>query len=337
MLNIGNRRYIGNKTKLLNEIFNCAEQFNLSKNYTFADLFAGTGVVSYMFASKGHETILNDILYSNYVAYQAWFSSEIFNNKKIEEYINFFNSIDSKQLKNNYFSDIYGDKYFSINDSKKIGYIRQFLEENKTLFNEREFYILLTALLYFTDRIANTVGHFEYFLSKKPKDTQIKIENLNIQQLPSSEIYNIDSNELAKQIEADIIYIDPPYNARQYVNFYHVLENLARWNKPTEFEGNSMKFKRDELKSGYSRSSAPLLFDDLISSLKCKLIIVSYSNTYSAKSGASINKISEQQITSILSKRGKVQKKEIEYKAFNSGKTDLKNHKEYIFTCEVNI
>ena len=176
-----------------------------------------------------------------------------------------------------------------------------------------------------------------YFLSKKPEDTQAKIENLNIQQLPPSQIYNIDSNTLAKQIEADIIYIDPPYNARQYINFYHVLENLARWNKPTQFEGNSMKFKRDELKSGYSRSAAPLLFDDLISSLKCKLIIVSYSNTYSAKSGASINKISEQQLTSILSKRGNVQKKEIAYKAFNSGKTDLENHKEYIFTCEVNI
>lgn len=337
MLNIGNRRYIGNKTKLLNEIFNCAEQFNLRKDYTFADLFAGTGVVAHLFASKGHHTILNDLLYSNYVAYQAWFSSEIFNNKKIEEYINFFNKIDPAELDNNYFSEIYGGKYFSIDDSKKIGYVRQYLEDNKALFNEREYFILLTALLYFTDKIANTVGHFEYFLSKKPEDTTCKIESLNIKQLPTSEIFNIDSNVLAKQIESDVVYIDPPYNARQYINFYHVLENLARWNKPNEFEGNSMKFKRDELKSGYSRSIAPLLFEDLIASLKCKVIIVSYSNTYSAKSGASINKISEQQIISILSKKGKVQKKEIAYKAFNSGKTDLKNHKEYIFTCEVNI
>lgn len=337
MLNIGNRRYIGNKTKLLNEIFNCAEQFDLRKDYTFADLFAGTGVVAHLFASKGHHTILNDLLYSNYVAYQAWFSSETFTSQKIENYINYFNSINPAELENNYFSDIYGGKYFSINDSKKIGFIRQYLEDNKALFNEREYFILLTALLYFTDKIANTVGHFEYFLSKKPEDTTCKIENLNIKQLPTSEIFNIDSNVLAKQIESDVVYIDPPYNARQYVNFYHVLENLARWNKPNEFEGNSMKFKRDTLKSGYSRATAPLLFEDLINSLKCKLIIVSYSNTYSAKSGASINKISEEQIISILSRKGKVQKKEIDYKAFNSGKTDLKNHKEYIFTCEVNL
>ena len=61
-----------------------------------------------------------------------------------------------------------------------------------------------------------------------------------------------------------------------------------------------MKFKRDELKSGYSRSKAPLLFKDLIDSLDCKIIIVSYNNTYSAKSTASNNKIQEQEIINIL-------------------------------------
>ena len=132
-----------------------------------------------------------------------------------------------------------------------------------------------------------------------------------------------------------MVYIDPPYNARQYVNFYHVLENLARWNKPTEFEGNSMKFKRDELKSGYSRAQAPQLFSDLINDLNCKLIVVSYNNTYNARSGASINKISEEQIMDILSVKGEVLKREIDYNYFNAGKTDLKNHKEYLYVCKV--
>ncbi|MBU4457771.1 MAG: DNA adenine methylase, partial [Candidatus Omnitrophica bacterium] len=40
--------------------------------------------------------------------------------------------------------------------------------------------------------------------------------------------------------KCDVAYIDPPYNARQYINFYHVLENLAKWEKPVEFEGKSI-------------------------------------------------------------------------------------------------
>lgn len=335
MINIWNRRYIGNKNKLIGNIENCVNEYMGNIAYSFADLFAGTGTVAYHFATEGHPTIVNDTLYSNYVAYKAWFSDEIIDDKKIEYYLNYFNSIDGKILASNYFSDIYGDKYFSTNDSKKIGFIRQFLEDNKQVFNDREYFILLTSLIYYTDKIANTVGHFEYFLKKRPIDSHGELEKLNLTNIKNSQIFNIDANELSKEITTDVVYIDPPYNARQYINFYHVLENLARWSKPNIFEGNSMKFKRDWLKSGYSRSIAPQLFHNLISSLNCRFIVVSYNNTYSAKSGASINKISEKQITSILKDKGNVRKIAIDYKAFNSGKTDLKDHKEFIFTCEV--
>jgi adenine-specific DNA-methyltransferase len=96
-----------------------------------------------------------------------------------------------------------------------------------------------------------------------------------------------------------------------------------------------MKFKRNHLKSDYSKAKAPQVFDDLIKNIKAKLIVVSYNNTYSAKSTASNNKISEEELVETLNKKGKVTKREIDYKFFNAGKTDLKNHKEFIFTCEV--
>ena len=206
---------------------------------------------------------------------------------------------------------------------------------HKRNFSEREYYILLTSLLYATDRVANTVGHFEYFLKQQPKNERLVLQNLKISPTAKTQIFNMDANALAAQINTDVVYIDPPYNARQYVNFYHVLENLARWNKPEEFEGNSMKFKRDELKSGYSRSEAPVLFEKLILDLKCKLIVVSYNNTYNAKSNASINKIQGQEIFDIMSKRGNVHVYSFDYKYFNAGKTDFNNHKELLYVCEV--
>ena len=334
MLEINNRRYIGSKFKLLPYIDRQLENVNL-EGLIFADVFAGTGVVGYHFANKGMNVIVNDTLMSNVVVYKAFFSSEKLDYDLINKYTDRFNKIKYEDINDNYFSSIYGNKYYSNNDAKKIGYIRDILEEDKNKMQEREFNYLLTSLLYAADKIANTVGHFEHFLSKKPEDSNFTLQKLDVKNIKGAKIYNKDANDLVKKITADIVYIDPPYNARQYVNFYHVLENLARWNKPVEFEGNSMKFKRNELKSGYSRSEAPKLFDDLIKNINAKLIIVSYNNTYTAHSIASNNKITEEQLLKTLESKGNVKKTEIDYKGFNAGKTDFKNHKEYLFKCEV--
>ncbi|QIW62044.1 DNA adenine methylase [Mycoplasmopsis gallinacea] len=336
-MKIENRRYIGCKTKLLNFIYDSIKEFNYSKNSIFADIFAGTGVVAHKFATEGYRTILNDTLYSNYVVYQGVFGKGKVRKKLLKEIINELNKIKGEDLEENYFSNIYGGKYFSVNDAKKIGYIREYIENKKSELSEKEYYSLISSLIYISDRIANTVGHFESFLKKEPIDKKWNLSLLeNLSTKNDSELFNEDANSLVKKIKADIVYIDPPYNARQYINFYHVLENLARWEKPTEFEGKSMKFKRDELKSGYSRSTAPLLFEDLINNINSKLIVVSYNNTYKAGSTSSVNKITEEQMINILKKKGRVIIKEIPYKVFNSGKTELKGHKELLYICEVN-
>ena len=334
MLEIYNRRYIGSKRLLLDEIYNTTEKYINKKKYTFADLFAGTGVVSSFFLDKGKEVILNDNLYSNFVIYNAWFGNGKIRKQRIKKTIKEFNEIDAKSLKSNYFSKIYGNKYFSFQDAKKIGYIREQIVSE--IFTEREKLVLLTSLLYATDKIANTVGHFEHFLSFKPKGSNLFLNELRIKEDLKAEIYLEDANILSEKIKSDVVYIDPPYNARQYVNFYHVLENLARWEKPTEFEGISMKFKRNHLKSDYSKTKAPAVMKSLIDNLDAKLIIVSYSNTYSARSTASNNKITEKEMENILKSKGDlVEKKEIKHKHFNSGKTDFKGHKEFLYVCKV--
>lgn len=336
MIEINNRRYIGAKFKLLTKIEEVINSYMSINNYSFADLFAGTGVVAHAFAQKGHPVVVNDILYSNVVAYNAWLSNKDYDAKKVAEIIFELNNIKVNEIQENYFSRIYGNKYFSNECAKKIGYIRDYIELNKHNLDEREYYMLLTSLLYATDRVANTVGHFEYFLKQPPKNDKLILQELKIQPVSETQIFNLDANVLARRIVTDVAYIDPPYNARQYVNFYHVLENLARWNKPEEFEGNSMKFKRDELKSGYSKSKAPILFEKLINDLKCKLIVVSYNNTYNAKSGASVNKIQGEEIFEIMSRRGEVHTYAYDYKFFNAGKTDFNGHKELLYVCEVN-
>ncbi len=340
MFKINNRRYIGSKTKLLPFIEESISKYIDIKKGVFVDLFAGTGVVSEYFLKKGFDSIINDNLFSNYVIYNCFFSNESFNPNKIKDLIGKFNNLKANSLENNYFSDVYAGKYYSIDNSKLIGYIRDEIEKKylTKLINLREKYILITSLIYSADKIANTVGHFEHYLKTTPptsKEITLQIPEIINFSSQKIKIYNEDANTLSKKIESDICYIDPPYNARQYVNFYHVLENLARWNKPTEFEGISMKFKRNELKSGYSKKRAPYLFQDLINSINSKWILVSYNNTYSAGSSASNNTIKLKEIKEILEKKGDLNVEETNYKHFNSGKTNFLNHKEVLFICKV--
>lgn len=337
-MKINNRRYIGSKTSLLSNIDKAISKHLKNNNFILADIFGGTGIVAEYFYEKGNKVIVNDILYSNYVSYMTWMSKGDYNKEKVIKLIEKYSNLNPDNLEENYFSETFGNKYFHNNDAKIIGYIRENLEINKKKLTEREYYIILSSLIYETDKIANTCGHFESFLNQIPIEKGIKLRMPEIfnSERNENEIYCMDANELVKKIKADVVYIDPPYNARQYVNFYHVLENLARWEKPTELEGNSMKFKRNHLKSDYSKSKAPIVFKKLIDTLDTKLIVVSYNNTYNAKSGASNNKISEKQLLDILKSRGKVTRHEIKYKAFNAGKTCFDNHKEYLYICEVN-
>ncbi len=344
-LEIYSRRYIGCKKKLLDHIVDAVDNFfgsessESGKKYTVADLFAGTGVVAYAFYVHGHDVIVNDTLYSNYIPYVAWMGNGNYDRGKLEQLYEKYNALSGERLASNYFSEVYAGKYFAQNDAKKIGHIREELEREKGNLTEREYAILLSSLLYGADKIANTVGHFESFLNRPPQELGVELKPLALPQnencVGKAEIYHQDANVLVSQIKCDVLYIDPPYNARQYVNFYHVLENLARWEKPTEFEGNSMKFKRNHLKSGYSRAAAPQLMQQLVNAAKCKLIVVSYNNTYNARSGASNNKISEQELLSILEHKGKTTVQAIDYKGFNAGKTDFKNHQEKLYICEV--
>ena len=333
-MQLTNRRYIGSKTKLLDWIF--SEIKNNTQGKSFFDIFSGTGSIAERALSLYNKVIVNDILSSNKIIYEAFWGKEKINFCLINEYKNLFIDLTNIE-KENYFSENYGGKYFGLNDAKKIGYIREIIEENykSKVLNKREFSILLASLIYSMDRIANTVGHYEAYRKISIKDDRFRFEliDLNDYQNKEIEIFQEDANSLAPKIYADIIFLDPPYNSRQYSRFYHVLENLVDWDKP-ELYGVALKPKPKNM-SEYCRNGAAKVFDDLISNLKCKYIVVTYNNTYNSKSSSSQNKIKLEEIKKSLNKRGVTKIFESDYKFFNAGKTDLPNHKEYLFITEV--
>ena len=327
LFQLQNRRYIGNKYKLINWIFSIINSECVGSS--FADIFAGTGVVGSVAAKYFDKVILNDFLYSNHVVYKAFFDSEEWNKEKIAGFVEYYNNLKIVDLPENYFSINFGDKYFSKESAKIIGFIRDHIEINKFNFTDREYNILLSSLLYSADKIANTVGHYDAYFRSGCREDDFKMCLINPIEIGNFFIFRKDANLLVKDIETDIVYIDPPYNSRQYSRFYHVLETLVKWDKQRLY-GVALKPIPENM-SDYCRITAKERFAELIREINSKYIAVSYNNTYNSRSASSRNKISLDEIVSILRRKGHTQVFDTDYRHFNAGNTSFDNHKEYLF------
>ncbi|MBU4313010.1 MAG: DNA adenine methylase [Candidatus Omnitrophica bacterium] len=322
---------MGNKFKLSSFIREIIDR-ECEESSSICDIFAGTGVVGNGFNKNGRKIISNELLYSNYVSLYAWLSPEQFDMGKIADYIRMLNEINS--VKENYVSQNFGGTYFTIENAKKIGAIREKIEELEVNFKEK--CILLTSLLYAMDKVANTCGHYDAFRRTLDTVTPIKLLIPDVQQDKNSqnEIYNEDANQLVRKIKMDVLYIDPPYNSRHYCDSYHLLENIITWKKPEAF-GVAKKMVRSDLKSQYCLKTAPRVFDDLIRNANCRYILVSYNNMAGKGNNRSNARIKDEAMISSLSKRGRVKIFETGFKSFTTGKSKIENHTERIFFCEV--
>ena len=330
---INNRRYLGNKYSLSNFIRKIVDE-NCKNINIVVDIFSGTGAVSNTFKDK--ILITNDILYSNYISNYAWFGNEKYSIKRIIELIDYYNQVKTKE--NNYMRENFANTFFSADDCSKIGYIREDIEvkyKNKEI-NFKEYAILITSLLYAMDKIANTVGHYDAYRKNIDFEKKLVLNVLLPEEMVNSNniCYNLDANKLIKSIKGDLLYLDPPYNSRQYCDAYHLLENVARWEKP-EVYGVAKKMNRTLLKSDYCMITATKAFEELIERADTKYILLSYNNMSNKGNDRSNAKISDEDIMRILSTKGKVTIFESNYKSFSTGKSNIKDNKERLFLCEV--
>tara|TARA_E500000081_G_C6122184_1_gene348642 strand:+ start:637 stop:1647 length:1011 start_codon:yes stop_codon:yes gene_type:complete len=327
--NISNRRYTGSKAKLvgwINEIIST----HCKTGNKLTDIFAGTGVVAFSNLDKFDSLIINDFLYSNEAIYKGFLGNGKWCKKKIKTISDSFKDINPKKLKDNYFSKNFGGKFFSLNDAKTIGAIREILDAERDNYSNKEFDILLSSLIYSADKVANTVGHYDAYRIRNDLEDRFIFNQISpISHKKEIKIFRKDANQLIRDIKTDVLYIDPPYNSRQYSRFYHVLENLTQWKKPKLF-GVALKPEPENM-SEYCKVGAYDQFKDLIENANAKEIIVSYNNTYKSKSSSSKNKITHEQILSVLRSKGKTLEFSKIHSHFNAGKTKFNDHKEFLF------
>lgn len=332
-VSINNRRYLGNKHSLSSFILNTVSE-NCRDVQVVADVFSGTGAVANMFNPE-KTVITNDILYSNYISHFAWFINDKYSQSKIEELTAAYNSIRTSE--DNYMRQNFAGTYYSADVCSKIGYIREDIERlfNTQAINFKEYGILVTSLLYGIDKIANTVGHYDAFRRKASlvEDMQMPLvlpEDCN----SMNQCHNKDANELIREIKSDLLYLDPPYNSRQYSDAYHLLENVAKWEKP-EVHGVARKMDRKHIKSDYCTIRAVDAFEDLIVNADARYILLSYNSTSDKAHGRSNAKLYDDDIMRVLSDKGEVKVFEESYKTFTTGKSNLPKNVERLFFCEV--
>lgn len=292
-------------------------------NRTFADLFAGTGVVGSTFKQKGYNVIANDIQYYSYVLNRHL----IGNNPPIKaeqvDYLNALKGTEGFVYKNYCQGSGSGRMYFTDENGMKCDSIRIELERLKNCgeIDEAQYYYLLASLINSIDKYANTASVYGAFLKKVKKSAakEFKLELLPVVGgNEHNEVFNEDINSLIHRIDGDILYLDPPYNARQYCTNYHVLETIARYDNP-ELHGKSGLREYQAQKSKYcSTRTVVEEFDDLIRNADFQYIFLSYNNE---------GLMPFDVIRRTMERYGEYTMFDTDYKRFRADKEENRNHK----------
>jgi len=348
-------RLIGSKHSILNNLFEVIKREDITGK-TFFDVFSGSTAVGRYFKNT-FLIISNDNLYFSYVLQRALIvlnQYPAFNNFKklnrfplesrericqILEFLNRSEDVEGFIYKHytpaSKSVDGVERKYFSKSNGKKIDAIRTKIENwlADGYINEDEYFYLIASLLIAVQKVANisgTYGAFNKFWDPRAnKPLALKF----IEIIPSKfehKAFNKDSFDLLNEISCDIAYIDPPYNSRQYITNYHVLETIARYDNPKISGKTGIRNYTEKEKSAFcSKKTVSTALLKLLSTLKVRYIILSYNSE---------GLLSKDEIIEIFkkSKLEGVKLYEFSYRRFKSNHNSHNNKiKEYVFVGRV--
>lgn len=287
-------RYIGSKLRLTNFIESTIKKYcgeELSEK-VFCDLFAGTGVVGRTFSPMVKKVIANDLekysFIANYVQLKGY-NTEVW--KKFFDGINYTEQhsdvhpiieIDKNLIEAYTEGGSKNRLFFSQENGEKIQYARNRLSLWAHNYNFNDYFAVLYTIMEGADKVANTMSTYGMFASKLKenalKPIEFKEPKVAENAGKQNEVYMADANELIKQIKGDILYLDPPYNQRQYSSYYFVLNAIAENRAPET--GTKSGVKNDECnKSSYNKKKEVAnSLEQLIKDADFEWIFLSYNN-----------------------------------------------------------
>ncbi|MBO4556500.1 MAG: Dam family site-specific DNA-(adenine-N6)-methyltransferase [Elusimicrobiales bacterium] len=292
-------RYIGSKAHLLKDIENFIARNIKTRQRVFCDIFSGTASVACYFKPE-YKIISNDSLYFSYVIQKALIENNLipeFTGLKkqdiepfsyFEDYIYAANP--KKPRKSGFIEQNYspsgkdGRMYFTPENARSIDFVRSSIEKWKTakLVTENEYFYLLSMLLQAVPSVSNITGTYGAYLKKWDRRAFKKLEIPRFEITDNgmeNEAYNQDSLKLINNISGDILYIDPPYNERQYSSNYHLLETIARYDSPAIHGITGMRACSGQKSQFCSKSTAEEALAELLKKADFSHIVISYSSS----------------------------------------------------------
>ncbi len=333
--------YIGSKFQLLDwltENIKTETGWNSFENKTVADIFSGTGIVSHHFRTLSAKVISNDAeLYSYIITHAMTRSVYTDTCKKIIENLQASTQETAGFVTRNYSPYESNDrKFFTVKNAMRIDYIRAELERIKDTISDDEYKFVLASVIISADAVSNVPAVYGCFLknfkAKATKDiTLLPLHTITAHPVAGSVSYNADVLDLDIG-ETDMVYLDPPYNNRQYSKNYFPLNIIANSTESaalvlhgkTGIPDNcfiSPFCKKDE--------TVENAFDLLFGKLKTKWIFMSYNSE---------STLSKEKILKIMNRYGTATVIERDYKRFKSfeynNDVDIK---EYLFCLRAKI
>jgi len=331
--------YIGCKHTLLNTLLGVfQENIPDMKKSSFLDLFAGTGTIGFNVQKLTKLCDANDLELYSYVINYALLKCNY--NEELSKLIKQCNELDMKEglIYNNFSPTENCERMFFTNENaKKADAIREFIEteykENR--IDIYQFNFLLASLLVSIDKVANTSAVYGAYLKEYKtsalKTLLLKPIHIKTDINPENTVYN-ELAEVFSEPDAkhyDIIYVDPPYNQRQYSGNYSPLNYIVEYNKDIVLKGKTGLIENYNKSKFSKKTDIKNTFDSLISGLKCKYLFISYNSE---------GLLSMDEFKKILVKKGAVKLYIIKYAKFKAQQNvEEKYVEEYLWVVNTSI
>lgn len=226
-------KYIGSKRVLVPHIVDVIGRVRGVR--TVADLFSGTSRVGHALKGRGYRVIANDS--ASYAACLARCYVQADAERVGRDAARLIDELNGVKGAPGYFTETFCERsrFFHPKNGERVDAVRDAIA-GKGLDPELES-VVLTSLMLAADRVDSTTGvQMAYLKSWAPrahKDLELRVPEL----LPraaggAGAALCLDAADAAGRVDADLVYLDPPYNQHSYLSNYHVWETLVRWDAP---------------------------------------------------------------------------------------------------------
>jgi len=273
-------KYLGSKRTLLPTLLAALEE--VPRRATVLDLFSGTARVGHALKARGHRVLAND--HTRYAEALARCYVQADREDVERDATRLIAELARLPGRAGYFTETFcvRSRFFQPRNGERIDAIRDAIAR-KGLPPELEA-VLLVSLMEAADRVDSTTGVQMAYLKQWAPRAHNSLELRLPALLPRAaagkgRAFGLEAREAAARLEADVAYLDPPYNQHSYLGNYHVWETLVRWDAPEHYGTACKRVDCRERRSVFnSRPAFRGAFADLVAAVRAPSLLVSFSD-----------------------------------------------------------